>query len=167
MQLGQLNWLDYVIIGIIAISVLISLVRGFVREALSLITWAVAFLVAFNFSHDLSLLFSGHIKSASASYALAFAILFLVTLLIGAVVNYLLSTLVKKTGLSGTDRVFGMILGGVRGVLVVAVLILLAGFTTLPKETAWQHSVLLPHFQSCVTWLEQFIPDALDFITGQ
>lgn len=163
----NLNWLDYVIIALISVSVIISLIRGFVREVLSLATWIIGFLIAFNFAHDLSLMFAGHIKSPTTQFVLAFAILFLATLILGAIVNYLISNLVKKTGLSGTDRVLGMALGGVRGVLIVAILILLAGFTSLPKDNAWTQSYLLPHFTTCVTWLEHFIPDALDFVSGQ
>lgn len=163
----NLNWIDYVIIALIGLSVLISLIRGFVREVLSLASWIAAFLIAFNFAHSLSLMFVGHIKSPTAQFVIAFAILFIAALLVGAVVNYLISNLVKKTGLSGTDRVLGMALGGVRGVLIVSILILLAGFTSLPKDAAWNHSYLLPHFTPCVTWLEHFIPDALDFVTGQ
>jgi len=166
-QIGHFNWIDYVIIAIITLSVLISIVRGFVRETLSLITWIAAFLIAFNFAQDLSALFAGHITSDKARFVLSFAILFFAVLLIGAVINYLFSTLIKKTGLGGTDRVFGVVLGGARGILVVTILILLANFTTISKENYWQQSVLLPHFAPCAKWLEQFIPDALDFITGQ
>lgn len=166
-QVSQLNWIDYSIIALIGISILISLVRGFVREAFSLITWIAAFLIAFNFANDLSVLFAGHIKSAKVSFMVAFAILFFSTLIIGAIVNYLVSTLVHKTGLGGTDRVIGMVLGGIRGVLIVSILIILAGFTSIPKDTAWQHSVLLPQFKTCVAWVEQYIPTALDFFTGQ
>ena len=166
-QVSQLNWIDYSIIALIGVSILISLVRGFVREAFSLITWIAAFLIAFNFATGLSALFAGHIKSEKISFMVAFAILFFSTLIIGAIVNYLVSTLVHKTGLGGTDRVIGMVLGGVRGVLIVSILIILAGFTSIPKDAAWQHSLLLPQFKGCVEWVEQYIPTALDFFTGQ
>ena len=166
-QITHLNWIDYTIVALLAASIVISLIRGFIREAFSLVTWIAAFLISFNFAEDLSTLFAGHIKSEKMSFIIAFAILFFSTLIIGAIINYLVSTLVHKTGLGGTDRVIGMALGGVRGVLVISILIILAGFTAIPKETAWQQSVLLPQFAPCVTWVEQYIPKALDFFTGK
>lgn len=166
-QVSHFNWIDYSIIALIAVSIIISLIRGFVREALSLVTWIAAVLISFNFANNLSVLFAGHIKSDKVSYLIAFAILFFSTLIIGVVVNYLVSTLVHKTGLGGTDRVLGMALGGVRGVLIVSILIILASFTAVPKDTAWQSSLLLPQFHGCVSWIQQYIPTALDFFTGK
>jgi len=166
-QFSHLTWIDYSIIALIGVSIIISLIRGFVREVFSLITWIAAFLIAFNFGESLGALFSDHIKSEKMCFIIAFAILFFSTLIIGAIVNYLVSTLVQKTGLSGTDRVMGMVLGGARGVLIVSILIILAGFTAIPKDSAWQQSVLLPELKGCVVWVEQYIPTALDFFTGK
>lgn len=164
---NQLNWVDYSIIAVLTASILISFIRGFVREVLSLLTWISAFLVAFNFGHQVSLKLAPHVPSQTIQVALAFGALFLGTLLVGAVVNYLLSSLVQKTGLGGTDRVLGMALGGVRGVLIVSLLILLAGFTSITRDPAWQTSTLIPSFQVYSVQLQKFIPDIMDFVTGQ
>lgn len=167
LTLSALSWIDYVIIIVIAFSVFISLIRGFVRETLSLVTWIAAFLIAFNFGTSLGDLFKDHISSQTARLAVGGGILFIGTLVIGAIVNYLISSLVEKTGLTGTDRVLGLVLGGARGVLIVAVLILLASYTSIPNDPAWKSSLLVPHFDACAKWIQSFIPQAFNFVNGQ
>ncbi|RCX32171.1 CvpA family protein [Thioalbus denitrificans] len=153
-----MNWVDFVILGILLVSTLISLVRGFAREALSLLVWAAAFWVAITYSESLEALFVDHINTPSVRLALAFFALFLATLVAGGLVNFLIGQLVDKTGLSGTDRVLGMVFGAARGVAVVALLVLLAGLTPLPQDPWWQDSMLLPHFQMLAIWIREFLP---------
>ena len=146
-------WVDIVITGIIVISALFSLMRGFVREALSLAGWLASFWVALTFSGDLAEFFLSGISVPSLRITVAFTILFVLTLVIMALINKLASQLVKKSGLSGTDRMIGMIFGVVRGALIVSVLVLLAGFTAMPQDLWWQESVLIDVFHEFATWL--------------
>ena len=146
-------WVDIVIAGIIVISVLFSLMRGFVREALSLAGWLASFWVALTFAGDLAEFFLSGISVPSLRITVAFTILFVLTLVIMALINKLASQLVKKSGLSGTDRMIGMIFGVVRGALIVSVLVLLAGFTAMPQDLWWQESVLIDVFHEFATWL--------------
>ncbi|NNM58639.1 MAG: CvpA family protein [Legionellales bacterium] len=165
--LASLSWVDYLIIALIAFSVFISLIRGFVRETLSLITWVAAFLVAFNFGNTLGDLFQNHVSSQTSRLIIGSVILFIGTLIIGAIVNYLISSLVEKTGLSSTDRVLGVALGGARGVLIVSILILLASYTSIPNEQPWKSSLLIPHFETCSNWIQGFVPQAFNFVNSQ
>ena len=153
-----MSWLDYVLIGLIVVSALISLVRGFVREAFSLAIWILAFWISWSFFRDLEAHFPAGLNSPSVRLGLAFGGLMLVSLLMGGMVNYLLIQLIERTGMSGSDRFIGMIFGAARGVLVVAVLVLLAGLTTLPQEAWWQQSRLLPYFQELAFWLRDLLP---------
>lgn len=153
-----MSWLDYVLIGIIVVSALISLVRGFVREAFSLAIWILAFWISWSFFRDLEPHFPGGLDSPSVRLGLAFGGLMLVSLLVGGMVNYLLIQLIERTGMSGSDRFIGMIFGAARGVLVVAVLVLLAGLTTLPHEAWWQQSRLMPYLQELAFWLRDLLP---------
>jgi membrane protein required for colicin V production len=84
--------------------------------------------------------------------------LFIVSLIIGGIFNYLLAQLVDRTGLSGTDRMLGMIFGVGRGVLLVGVLVLLGNFSPFAQDTWWQSSKLIPHFQGLALWLQNFLP---------
>lgn len=155
------GWVDYGIIAIIGLSVIVSLVRGFVREALSLVTWAIAFWVSFTLSGALSSLLTGYIHSASLRQIASFGILFVITLLLGAFVNYLIAQLVDSTGLTGTDRVLGVIFGFARGVLVVTLLLMLARLTPMPQEDWWKASLLIPQFHPVEVWLHSLLPKAV------
>ncbi|WP_036826790.1 CvpA family protein, partial [Photobacterium sanctipauli] len=137
-------WIDYVILGVIGFSALVSLIRGFVKEALSLVIWFAAFFVASNFYPQLAAHFT-NFQDEMLRNGSAIAALFIATLIVGAVVNYVIGQLVHKTGLSGTDRVLGIVFGGVRGVLIVAaVLFFIDAFTGFSDADWWKQSQLIP-----------------------
>lgn len=158
----NLNWVDYCIIGLIAFSALISLIRGFVREAVSLATWVAAFFAAFKFSTPLSDYFADTIQSPTLRLIIIFAVIFFFVLLLGAIFNFMLSQMVDRTGLSGTDRILGIIFGVTRGVFLVGVFILLGNITTFNKDTWWSNSQLIPHFQGLSHWLQSFVPEQFE-----
>lgn len=151
-------WVDYVIIGIIGVSALISLVRGFVRETVSLIVWVLAFGLAWAYFRDLAPHLAPWVDTPSLRLGLAFLILFLVVLLLGGIVGFLIGQLVDKTGLSGTDRLLGMLFGAARGAVLVAILVLLAGLTPFPQDSWWRESGLIVYFQDLAVWLLSLLP---------
>jgi membrane protein required for colicin V production len=151
-------WVDYVIVGIVGLSAVISLVRGFVREAISLVTWIAAFWIALLFFRDLAVHLEPWIEVQSLRLGAAFAILLLLSLLLGGVLGYLMGQLVDKTGLSGTDRLIGVLFGLARGAVLVAILVLLAGLTPFPDDPWWQSSRLIPYFQQLAVWLQSLLP---------
>ncbi len=154
-------WVDIVIPGVIIISALFSLMRGFVREALSLLGWLAAFWIALTFSRDFADLLLMGISAPSVRIVVSFTILFVVTLVITALVNRLAGSLVAKTGLTSTDRMIGMVFGVARGVVVVAVLVLLAGMTTIPQDPWWQESALIDVFHELALWLKHTVAPEL------
>ena len=153
-----MSWLDLVIIGIILISALISLVRGFVKESISLASWILAGFIAFRYFSALAELLLPYIESPTLRTGTAFAILFVCTLIIGAIINFMASQMVSKTGLSGTDRALGVVFGGARGVLIVTMLVLLAGLTPMPAESWWQESASMEYFVTIASWLKDILP---------
>ena len=160
-----MNWVDLTILGVIAVSALVSLVRGFVREALSLVSWVAAFFVASTFYKDVSPLLSEYLQDPFLRDGGAILLLFILTLIIGSLVNFIFGVLVDKTGLTGTDRVLGMVFGALRGVLVVAaVLFVLDAFTTLNSTAAWQQSILLPEFKVVITWFFEYLKQSSTLI---
>ena len=150
-------WIDYVILGIIGISALISLIRGFMREALSLAAWILAFWVSWTFFRDLAIHLD-YFSLPSVRLAISFALLFIATLMVGGIVNFLVSQLIDKTGLTGTDRLIGMVFGAARGAILVAILVLLAGLTPLPNDPWWKEAQLVGYFQDLAIWLKQLMP---------
>ena len=155
----MLNWIDFCIIGIIAISAIISLFRGFIKEAFSLMTWAAAVILAWMFFRDLSQYLIQWISLPSARFGVSFIAIMIVVLLIGGIVTYVVSSLVEHTGLTGTDRMLGMFFGIVRGVLIIAIIILLAGLTAFPQDPWWRQSMLIGYFQEISIWLQSMLPD--------
>ena len=110
-------WVDYLILGVIIISTLISLLRGFLRESVSLVTWIVGFWVALRFARQVGDVFTV-IHNPSVRVVIGFMILFVVILIIGAAINFLIGKIMEKTGASAADRVLGLIFGLVRGVVI-------------------------------------------------
>ncbi|CAM5318490.1 CvpA family protein [Rhodanobacter lindaniclasticus] len=153
-----MNWLDGIILGILGLSVLIGLMRGLVAEVLSLVTWIAAFWVAAVFGPDVAALFEHSISLPMARIGLGYAICFFGILLLGVIVRFAARRLIWSTGLTGMDRVLGVLFGFVRGVLVVTILVFLVGLTAVTREPWWQQSTLLPQFQVAAAWLGQNIP---------
>ena len=153
-----LTWVDYCFIGIIGLSGLIGLIRGLIREVFSLAAWGAAVWVGLRYDREVSGYLEAAIPLPSARLAVAFAVLFIATLALAGLAAFLLNKLVQNTGLSGTDRLAGLLFGTARGVLVVAVLVLLAGATPLPEDSWWKESKLIPPFQSFSLWLRDQIP---------
>ena len=151
------TWVDWGIIAVIAISALISLRRGFVKEALSLVTWVVAGVVAWTFGGSLSLYLTDYIETPSARIIAGCVILFVGTLVVGALVNFLIGELVRVTGLSGTDRFLGMAFGAARGALLVVVAVGLLSLAPVEQDLWWQNSTLIPHFLLMADWSKNLI----------
>ena len=151
------NWIDYSIVAVIGVSVLISLMRGFMREALSLLTWGIASWAGLRFSSNVSYLFNNHIANPNVKLGVAFVCIFVFVLIIGMVVARLFSALVNKTGLSSTDRLLGIVFGAARGVLVICILLICARFTALSHDNDWKKSVLVQQFAPAEQLLQGFM----------
>ncbi|HLS97443.1 MAG: CvpA family protein [Porticoccaceae bacterium] len=148
-----MNWADWAIVAIIGFSVLISLVRGFIREALSLVVWVCAFVAASMFYVKGGAWFDAVIPTPSLRYITAWVVIFAGVLIAGAIVNFLIGQLVKSTGLGGTDRLLGMVFGALRGgIIVLALLILVPGVVPVTEDPWWHESLLIPHFLRFENW---------------
>lgn len=155
---GDLTWADYLIIALMGLSALVGLVRGLVREVFSLAAWAFSIWLGLRFSQDLAVHLENLIAVPSLRLGAAFVAIFVVSLMAGGLTGFLLGRLVTGTGLGGTDRLAGLVFGLARGVLLVSVLVLLAGFTPLPRDPWWRESRLIPPFQSMALWIKTLLP---------
>lgn len=162
-----MNWVDFSIIGIIALSALVSVARGFVKEAISLVVWFSAFVIAKTFFPYLAVYFVS-IQDPLMRNGVAIAILFIATLILGGLINYLFGQLVRVTGLSGTDRALGAVFGALRGVLIAsAMLFFLDTFTSAASSQWWQASILIPEFTVIVEWFFEYIKNHSSFVASR
>ncbi|MFC3607107.1 CvpA family protein [Stutzerimonas tarimensis] len=152
-----LTWVDWAIVAVVVISSLISLRRGFVKEALSLLTWIVAGVVAWMFGGALSVHLAEFVSTPSARVIAACALLFVATLLVGAIINFLLGELIRVTGMSGTDRFLGMAFGAARGGLLIVILVGLLSLAPVHEDLWWRESALVPHFLMVADWSKDLI----------
>lgn len=166
MQNLTLTYADYAILIIVVLSTLVSLVRGFVKEALSLATWIIAFIIAFQFNERLAAVLERYINTPSIRLIVSFGILFVATLILGALVNFLLSRLIVSSGLGGTDKSLGMIFGLMRGVLLCAVILSLLSLTSFSQDQWWVNSIFIPHFKPLIVWLKGFLPEKIGELSG-
>ena len=155
------NGADIAVVAVLMLSALFGLWRGLAVEVLSLLIWLAAFWLAFRFGQPVSTLFEDRIEPPSARYFIAFGVLFIGALLVGAVLTWLVAKLVQATGLTGTDRMLGLLFGLARGVVLVSVVVLLLGFTPIPQDDWWQRSRLLPTFERYALWLGSRLPDSV------
>ena len=152
---------DYIVLAVIGLSVFFSLMRGMVREVLSLAGWVLAFFVAKTYTLQLAPLLPKAIPTETLQYLAAFLILFLATLLIAALLSIALSQIFKTVGLGWLDTVLGGLLGTLRGIVIVCVLVFLGGLTELPKEPAWRSAMLSAPLEAMVTSAFPWIPPAI------
>jgi membrane protein required for colicin V production len=159
-------WVDYLIPTIIAVSAVFSLVRGFVREAISLVGWVLGFLISLIYHGTFARLFLASISSPTFRDVLAITILFVMTIVITALINHLAGFIVKQSGLTGTDRLIGVAFGAVRGGVIVALLILLAGMTPMPQDPWWKESMMIGHFQDLANWIQLNVAPEINHIVS-
>lgn len=156
--MNELIWIDFIILGIVSISALVSFFRGFVREAIALTGWIIASWLSFTYFEDGAVYLATHVSVPSARLALSFIALFVGTLLLTGVIASLADLLVDKTDLKGTDRVLGMVFGAGRGGLIVVLLVMAAGLTPLPQDPWWRQSTLIVHFERLAVTIREALP---------
>lgn len=154
-----MNWFDYAIIATLALSILVGLWRGFIGEVLALLCWVLAFWIAWMFGPLLADRFTNAISVPSVRVLLAYALCFVAVLIAGAIVSYLMRQLVSGSGLSGTDRLLGMVFGLIRGFALVVLVVLLMKFTPVVRDEWWQASKMLPTFDNGAQWVTSFLPE--------
>lgn len=157
-QFSAITTVDWLIIAVVVVSTLLSLKRGFVKEILSLVSWVVAFVVAVKFADQMQALLVEQVQSDQIRYIVAFVSLFIASLVVGALVSFLLGSLIQVTGLSSTDRVLGMVFGFARGsMVVVAFVSLLSLSPAIEKTDMWKSSQLIPQLVLLKDWTREML----------
>ena len=156
-----MTWFDYAVLAIVGISVLLSIIHGFVRELLALASWIIAFLVAQLCAADAARLLPAAVSSEPLRLLVAFLAVFLMVLLAATLVSNLLSSLLHRAGLGPVDRMLGAVFGLVRGFAVVMVVVLLAGLTALPRQPVWRDAMLSAPLEALADAIKVWLPYGL------
>ncbi|MBQ0713046.1 MAG: CvpA family protein [Porticoccus sp.] len=160
-----MTWADWAIIAVLGLSALISVVRGFVKEVVSLLIWMAAAVIASIFHDQLAVWMVDWISTPSLRMLTAWILLFVAVLIVGGILNYLLGKLVEATGLSGTDRLLGLLFGLARGLIILMVIvIILPSVLPVDQDLWWQKSTLIPYFLQYEDWARETGAAVLDFL---
>lgn len=148
---------DLLLVTVVAVSIIVGLVRGFVREAVSLITWLVAIWLAWRHSDFLHPWLGGSLESPEAKAWAARAIMLVGVLLIGNVLGALAAWITHTAaGLSVVDRLIGMLFGFIRAAVLIGLAVIVGTSVQLDREAWWQKATLRPYAEYVAEWLESY-----------
>ena len=156
-----MNAADYLVIAAVFVSAVIGAMRGFLREAVALVTLIVAIFLAWHFADLVEPHLGGLLEKPPVNTWAARTIIFLVVLLIGMAVGALLGYLVRLSLFSGTDRFLGFVFGLLRGFVLLGVFVILAQLLRLDGEPWWQHSRLIPYGESIANGLRALVGEQM------
>ena len=155
-----MTFFDLGVLGIVAVSVAISLLRGLSREMVSLGVWVGGFILATYFGSYVAGLMPQSLQPLWSAL-IGFLIIFGLALAAGWIMNMALSSAVRASGLAPGDRALGSLFGLVRGLVVVLVIVLLAGLTPLPREPFWRDAFLSGPFETAALAARPYLPSRL------
>lgn len=153
-----MSWFDFAVIAVVGFSILLGAWRGLVREVFSLAGWVVAFVLALFFANDLAGLLPAGFANQAVRTALAAIFIFVVVLLTAGLSGMLLARAFRAAGLGATDRALGGVFGFARGSLITLAVVLVAGFTTLPREPFWREAALAGPLETAVVAMKPYLP---------
>lgn len=156
-----MNSVDWGILLVLFLSMLLGLVRGGVKEILSLSAWVLAFIAAKSFAESAAVFVPAFITTPAIRYLGGFLLVFIAVMVLSMLLSLLLSESLKAAGLGPIDRLLGFIFGAIRGLFIVTTLVLLAGLTALPKTELWQQSYITPMFVKLAVISTPWLPDGL------
>lgn len=153
---------DYLIVLVLAVSVVLGLVRGFVREAILLLAWLVGIWAAWHFSYLVNPYLGGLLATPGVQEWAGRAVVLLVVLLLGTAIAALAGHLTHKAvGLAATDRLLGAVFGLARAAVIIALAVIAGRALELDGERWWQRSKLMPYAQASATVIERYAEPAV------
>lgn len=149
---------DNLILAVIAISSAFGVRRGFIKEIMSLLSWIAALLVSRVYSVSSASILENLIDNPSVRYVIAFSVLFVIIIMLGTLLNHLMSKLLVVTGLKTIDRLLGAVFGVARGTVIVLVFLFVLNVFVSESEW-WQQSTLIPYGMVLIEESQFFIGD--------
>ena len=156
--------IDILIAIVLIFSIIIGVVRGFVKEAISITALLLAIWAALNLGPGVGEISESWLSSKELQIWFGRILVFVLILAIGGLIGWGLAKLVRLSVLSGIDRLIGGFFGAARGVLFVALFILAAEFAEFDNDSWWKKSKLLPHFEVVAEWIMVMAPQGYDLL---
>jgi membrane protein required for colicin V production len=156
-----MTWFDYAVLAVLALSAVIGIWRGFVREVFALGGWIAAFLAAMALAGQAGELLPAHSATPLVRATFAGVVIFLVVLIACGIAGMLLAKAMRLAGLGLADRTLGGVFGFARGALISLIVVLVAGLTALPREPFWRNATLSGPLETAVVALRPYLPAPL------
>jgi membrane protein required for colicin V production len=152
---------DYIVLFVLVSSVIISTMRGLVKEILSLLGWIVAFVLANAYGARLAPMLPNMIPGETVRLIVAFIALFLGARMLMGLLTLAVSALISASGLTLADRGLGGLFGLARGIVIVLAGVILCGMTSIPQQAFWKNALLSPMAETGARTVKPFLPAAL------
>ena len=149
---------DIVILAVMAISLVFGLFRGLLRELLSLVSWVLAFWVAYRYSANVAEIIDRALQNPTLSQAVSAVLVFVIVLVALMVLTSLIAKVFKATGLAGIDRILGGLFGLGRGVVILLAALILASHTGAVEQDWYNASTMIPMFDRALDWMAAYVP---------
>jgi membrane protein required for colicin V production len=158
-----MNGADYLFIAILLVSVALGVIRGFVREAISLLVWLGGLWLAWRYAYLLYPYLGGALAEPGLREWIARVLLLVIILFVGSAVGALITYLLHRAaGLAATDRMLGVLFGIVRALVAIGIFVIVAEGLDLDGENWWKSSRLMPYAEHAASWLERYAEPAVE-----
>jgi membrane protein required for colicin V production len=155
---------DYIIIAILIISAIMGLVRGLLREAIAVITWFLAIILAWTFAGSLEPIMGGILVGSPLRIWAARAVIFVGVLLLGGAVSVILGHYVRVSMFAGMDKFLGFVFGIIRGIVIVGAFTIAIQALRMDEDARWKNSRLMPYAIGVADALRGIVGEKLERI---
>jgi membrane protein required for colicin V production len=152
---------DYAVLGILGISILLSVMRGFLREVMALLSWVVALWLATIYAGEVAAMLPQSIPTQQLRLLAAYALVFFLVLLVMTLLSITIGQFLKVLGIGPWDRALGAIFGFARGMVIVLALVVMAGLTALPRQPFWRNATFSAPLEAVVSSVKPWLPEAV------
>lgn len=149
---------DIVILAVMGVSLAFGLFRGLVRELLSLVSWILAFWIAYRFSSSVAQIIDKALQNPTLSQAVSAILVFVLVLVALMLLASLISKIFKATGLAGMDRILGGLFGLGRAVVILFVAVIVGQHTVVIDQDWYNASMMIPLFDQALDWVAGYLP---------
>jgi membrane protein required for colicin V production len=151
-------WFDIVILLVISVSTIVSIVRGFAKDSISLAAWILAFIIAITLADKFAIILPDSMENPRLRAGVSITVLFLATLIMGMVANFLLAGFINMVKMRNIDRGLGALFGFARGIVIICLLVVIGSYIGLNEADWWEDSALIPVTEQVLEAIEPLLP---------